>query len=359
MTKRSFSDALQRHPEIGGRPVSLRKLHERFPARPTGSSSALLRHMGPFEPRADGFRFSNGDFEITAEIAAKYLRFFQVEVIEQVARLGTKPFSDKLDDISIPVPLPFVPDITLPDAVIGDVVSAVTIRIVAELVDLVTSPAGGSYGRCGGMAFAGYDFYRQGWPVDGFGASVPAEDSALDEYVLDRLLDSLDLNAVTFLEWIMVLHVLPIVAEVAETVLLSSAGSVGGPLGSLIGGFLASRTDLFTFGGEGALLDRTKDEWVKIKERLDREAAWPVGLVYAGKKSPFNQHQVLAIGYSDSGLDTGTLEVWDNNHPRVTRTLTLDFRGDRLDETGADSRVRGIFLEEYEPRKPPSSLKRP
>jgi hypothetical protein len=351
-----FDAALQRHPEIAPRPVSIRGLQETFDPVPRTSVGALLRAMGPFIEQ-DAFAFHNG-FPITGEIAARYLKFATREAIEEVAALGTERYADVLSSLSIPVPVPLVPDISLPAELISEVVSAVGPRILGELLDSVTDPTDSVYGRCGGMAFAAYDFYLQGWPVDGFGTTIPPEDSPLDEYILDRLLDSLDLNVRTFLEWTMILYVLPEVDEFATATLLAAAGSFAFPIGTAIGAFIGSQVDIFDLGGPDILLDRTKAEWQAIKRKLDDEAAWPVGVIFGNKQSPFDQHQILAVGYEDTGLDSGTVIVWDNrDRTGKQRPMHLNFQGDELTESGLDGEVKGVFLEEYVPRKPPLGLK--
>lgn len=104
----------------------------------------------------------------------------------------------------------------------------------------------------------------------------------------------------------------------------------------------------------------------KIKDRLDAEAAAPIGLVFKNKSLLWDQHQVLAVGYTDNGLGRGTLEIWDNKGQftsgNVGETLNLDFRGDELAVTSTfassdNLQLAGIFLERYERRRPPLSLK--
>jgi hypothetical protein len=350
-----FKATMSRHEEITARPVSVRELQRRFQPSPRSSTRALLIRMGPFVAREDAFRFEN-DFPITFEILGDYVAFVAEEIVEEVARQGTRGFSDVLAGLRIPNPIPFAPDISLPNAIIGHVVERVQVELIAGIADLGLSPMGTNYGRCGGMAFAGYDLYRQGWQVRGFGSTIPAEDSALDKYIHDRLLDSLDLNVRKFLEWVMILHVMPKVGEIATAVLLSA---VGGPLAAALALFIGSDVDIFKLGGPGELLDRTKNEWQAITRKLDEEAAWPIGVIYGNKKSPFKQHQVLATDYEDAGLGTATLTIWDNEDGARDRTLTLDFRGDELQESGDDDIVKGIFLEAYAPKEPPESLRLP
>jgi hypothetical protein len=350
-----FKAAMSRHEEITSRPVSVRGLQRGFRPSPRSSTRALLIRVGPFVAREDAFRFEN-DFPITLQIAADYVAFVAEEIVEEVARKGTQGFSDVLSGLRIPNPIPFAPDISLPNAIIGHVVERVQLELIAGIGDLGLSPMGTNYGRCGGMAFAGYDLYRQGWQVRDFGTTIPAEDSALDKYIHDRLLDSLDLNVRKFLEWVMILHVMPKVGEIATAVLL---GAVGGPLAAALALFIGSDVDIFKLGGPGELLDRTKNEWQAIKRKLDEEAAWPIGVIYGNKKSPFKQHQVLATDYEDAGLGTAVLTIWDNEDGAQERTFSLDFRGDELQESGDDDIVKGIFLEAYAPKNPPDSLRLP
>jgi hypothetical protein len=67
-------------------------------------------------------------------------------------------------------------------------------------------------------------------------------------------------------------------------------GGFGGPIGSAIGALIGSQVDIFNLGGPKSTLSSTKDEWTKIKSKLDAEAAWPIGLVYSDAASPFAQH---------------------------------------------------------------------
>ena len=350
----SFNSALERHTEITQRPVSVTALLERFDPKPPESTRALLIRMGPLVPATDAFEFEN-DLPITIENAEQYLRFFSREVVEEAAALATKPFGDFLRDLSIPVPL--APDITLPSALIDLTVTRVQTEALGFILDVGLPPLGCNFGRCGGMAFAGYDFYQQGRTVagpGGFGSTIPPEDEPLDEYLVDRLLDSLDLNGRTFLDWWATLHLLPQLGRVATVTLLANVGSFLGPLGAVVGAFIGTRADIFEFGGPKPLLDRTKVEWPRIKRRLDEQAAWPVGLIYGDETNLFNQHQVLAIGYTETGLGTASLEVWDNEEGNKGRKFDLDFRGDELIESGfPDHRIKGVFAEEYQRRVPP------
>ncbi len=351
----SFKSALTRHKEIAPGPKSVRDLQKHFGSVPPDSARALLIKMGPFIASRDAFLFNNS-FAITAENAADFLNLFSEELTKDVVGLGVKQYTDFL--FSIKIPVPGLPDVSLPDAISDVVINKVIVELTARLTDSIIDPVGSGYGRCGGMAFAGYDFYRLGWPVDGFGATPPTT-GELGDYIFDRLMDSFELNARTFLEWLMILHILPDVDEIATATLLVAAGSFAWPIGPALGAWIGTKVDIFDLGGPQALLNNAKDEWLTIKSKLDGEAAWPIGLIYGDPKSPFDQHQVLAIGYTDSGLGTATLKVWDNNDANNDSELRLDFRGNELKVAGSVKPIKGIFHEEYIPRQPPSSLKLP
>jgi hypothetical protein len=356
----TLMEALERH-SITSRPVSLKELHSAFAPRPRGSTRALLIKMGPFKPDVDAFRFTN-EFGLTAANFVDFAEFFSEELVEQLTRLLTPKYLSVLNDIRIPVPL--FPDITLPDAVVDPVMTAVKEQF-ARVFDLVFPPIlEGEFGRCGGMAFAGYDFYLQGRPVDGFGTTPPTE-GQLGDYLYSRLLDSLDLNARTFLEWWMIVHVLPGIDKVATATLLAAAAALGGPVGIAIVAFVESQTDIFDFGGADKLLKKTTSEWKDLKDRLDKEAACPLGLIFSDKPNLFDQHQVLAVDYSDDGLGVAELVIWDNSlttaagTPAPGRTLSLDFRQDTLrvseqPKPGGSRVIKGIFCEEYTPKTPPA-----
>jgi len=133
---------------------------------------------------------------------------------------------------------------------------------------------------------------------------------------------------------------------------------------------VGSQVNLFNFGGEKVILDRTKNEWQKIKNRLDAEAACPIGLLYKTSFTPLDDHQVLAIGYEDNGFGNPELMVWDNNDGSQARIYKIDFNGDALEVdkftisnkdkslTHQDgSSIKGFFLENYSHVQPPVELK--
>jgi hypothetical protein len=352
--------AVRRHLEVTARPLTVEAMSQRFDPSPSSSTKALLIKMGPFIPGEDGFPFRN-DFGLTNTNAVELARTFRDEVIEAATPGIVNRYTGFLRNLSFEIPIPVLsnPSVGLPDFVVGQVGARVTAELLAGIADLGFDPHEGTYGRCGGMAFAGYDFYQHGWSVQGFSSTPPTEGD-LGDYIFARLIDSLELNARTFVEWLAELHVLPRLNRVADTAFGAAVGSVGGPLGVVLGAFVADQGDLFHFGGAGELLSSTKEEWLKLKDRLDEQAAWPLGLIYGDKKSPFDQHQVLAIGYSDSGLGTGTLDIWNNNEVHVADTLTIDFRGSELSVGGFNDghSIKGFFVEDYRTKRPPEGLRR-
>jgi hypothetical protein len=353
----STRSSLARHTQITDSPTSIRALQARFSPTPLDSLKALLTRMGPFVATTDAFHFVNS-FPLPAARAVQLRDPVEDALFNAAVPRIVEKFKRKLDSIKIPLPGP-IPDVELPDIIIRGVLDEVTATLIAELSDEILGPIPGRYGRCGGMAFAGYDFYLLGWPVDARLGTTPPESGALGDYIFERLLESLELNALTFAEWVIDLHVLPKLDDVATAALLASAGSVGGAIGIAIGAFIGSGVDIFEFGGPDSVLGRTKDEWLRIKDKLDSEAAWPIGLIYGDSANPIDQHQVLATGYTDFGNGTATLTLWDNNDGNRPRGLDLDFRGNELVASGSTRDLKGIFLEDYSRREPPLSLKFP
>jgi len=355
-TIRRLRAALARHPEIHGNPVVLQALQRRFQSMPPTSVEALLLKMGPFAGATDGFRFNNS-FPITDEQSQELRRRYRV-VTDAVVGTVVGQVRDILGGIRADVPLRGT--VGLPAVVIDAVVGEVTTTLAGGLVDDIAAAAiPGDFGRCGGMAFAGYDFYLAGWQVDERLGTSPPAGGVLGDYIFARLLDSIELNAGTFVDWVANLHYLPKVSRVANLALGTAVGSFGGPIGIALGAVLGSQIDVFDLGGAKVLLERSKAEWTKLKQRLDDEAAWPLGLIYDDNASPFGQHTLLAVGYAERNDGTGTIIAWDNNAPNMDRSLDLDFRGDELRIGTWSHPLRGFFLVDYSPKLPPESLHLP
>jgi hypothetical protein len=190
---------------------------------------------------------------------------------------------------------------------------------------------------------------------------MPPTTGPLSDYLFNRLLDSLDLNAGTFIDWVVNLHVMPVISRGANITLGAAVGSLGGPIGAAFGALLGSQVDVFDLGGPTVILDRTKNEWQRITSTLDAAAACPVGFIYGDSAIPTDQHQVLAIDYIDNHDGTARLYLWDNNNSNHLQILALDFRGDELQvvDSALDfpRTLKGIFLEEYSFQRPPDILR--
>ncbi len=184
------------------------------------------------------------------------------------------------------------------------------------------------YGMCGGMAFVAADYYHANQPLPRGSDyhDIPQNDTprgqALRAHLWSRQVQSLQLNAAQLLAWMIMLHI---------------------PL---------------PFAGPGWLLQRTREEWDRLKTILDQGQPWPLCLI-GSSVSPFNNHQVLATGYDDGGDGTGVIYLYDMNDPGKEQTIRLDMRATTLaaeesvpnPDRGA---LRGFFCEQYTPGELPA-----
>jgi hypothetical protein len=67
----SSAAALDRHPEITDRPISVAALLEHFQQAPPTSAKALLIRMGPFDPAHDAFRFIHSVFSAVSSVRTR------------------------------------------------------------------------------------------------------------------------------------------------------------------------------------------------------------------------------------------------------------------------------------------------
>src|SRR5207249_939595 len=136
-----------------------------------------------------------------------------------------------------------------------------------------------TYGRCGGMAFAGLDYFLIGQDVPG--DTQPPASGPLRDYIWQRLLDSLDLNVTRYLDWTMQLHIMPVISKLASAAIGAAAGTlIGGPIGTAIGALVGGGEDILGLGGPKVLVGRTRDELNNVRSRLDTGPGWPIGLIY-------------------------------------------------------------------------------
>lgn len=353
---KSLRRAVQRHPEIPAANASVRGLLRHFDVMPPKSLRALLRQTGPFDAATDAFRFVNR-FPIT-EQNGQQIRIRFRNALNSVMGITESRFKTPLDDIDLNV-TGIGGKISIPDVIKGQVLQRVAADLVGELGAKLADAIPGSYGRCGGMAFAGYDFFLHGYPVDERLGTSPPSAGVLGDYIFDRLLDSLELNVLRFLDLVVTLHILPILGKGATIALAAAVGAAEGPIGALIGAYVGGQVDIFRLGGPGSVLDEARKEWPTIKGILDSQAAVPIGYIFGSSANPIDQHQVLAIGYRELGNGKATLTVWDNREKNVSRDLELDFRGSELQVANAfnGEALKCIFAERYMPQTPPASLK--
>lgn len=364
-------------------PCSQRELEQRFSPEVPGSLRALLERMGPvleeggatrFVAAQHGFWFNN-KWKLAANDAraladrmssaisngARAIEQQTRACIRDAVRLSTTIWTP-CGDIEIELP---TPDFVL-DAIfdgVGAAIQAFITPILAGIMEL----APGTYGRCGGMAFAALDFFLAKWPVDDRFGTTPPESGKLRQYIWQRLLDSLDQNLGRFVDAMFEIHLLPAISVAATAALVGLAsGTIAGPIvGLAIAALLAGEhVDFFHLGGASKLLGQCQDDWRRLAERLDGERApvWPLGLVYGNELSPAKQHQVLATALADRGDGTGTLTVYDNAHPCEDLHWVVDLRGPELVVTGdrlADKDIKSILCEEYHPAVPYAELKLP
>ncbi len=255
------------------------------------------------------------------------------------------------------VDVPAIPTFNLPAIVVAEVVRRVTNDLTNQLLNTVVSGFPGTFGRCGGMAFAGLDYFLVGRNVSD-SAQQPAS-GPLRDYIWKRLLDSLDLNVTKFLEWVMQLHILRAISATASAAIGAAAGTVlAGPVGAAVGAFMAGKGDILGLGGARVLADRTGGEIDKLRTQLRAGPGWPIGLIYDDSAFVWEQHQMLALRFRDIGDRRLELIVWDNNDGRQETTWTVDLSGDELQVSGGgerDDQIKGIICEEYRPAVPPSA----
>lgn len=197
-----------------------------------------------------------------------------------------------------------------------------------KLHNLAAAAIPKSYGLCGGMAFAALDYFKTGVEIPrGTGPDDwPPPGSALRSYLWRRLIESWELNGVTFIEWIARLHVLP-------AVWIFDAGTK-------------------------ALLRRSRSQWVALKRQIDDGQPVPLGLV-GETKDPFKDHQLVAYGYEETGERTKTIYVYDVNCPGAERTIDVDFSDPNMLRAAEScprqgDPLRGFFCESYEVVVPPA-----
>lgn len=329
-----------------------RALANRFLHSPPGSLKGVLAAAGPFVASHDAFAFTNSGWTIT-EDEALVLRERYQGAVDAVKLVGIEALRTALSGISVGVPI--VGTVGLPALAIDEIIRRVTGALTDKLLDSIISGTPASFGRCGGMAFSGLDYFLAARDVPA--SPQQPQSGALRDYIWKRLLDSIDLNVVQFLEWTLQLHVMPVVSKLASGSIGAVAGSViGGPVGAAFGALVAGSDDILGLGGPKVLANRTRQELRQLHQRLDAEPAWPIGLIFDDSALVWDQHQILALRSRDLAADRVELSVWDNNLGRMGTTWTVDATGDQVHVSGGvgrHDRVKGIIFERYDPAAPP------
>ena len=171
-------------------------------------------------------------------------------------------------------------------------------------------------GLCGGMAFAARDFFEARIDAPP-GEDPPLPETPLFNYLVDRLIDSLDLpnGPLRYFQWM-------------------------------------SLPDEDTWLGRGLRSMSLREEWPQIKKDIDQGHPVPLGLIRAHSHDPRDlgaNHQVLCHGYETDVTDRlDRLVVYDPNHPRERVVLTVDrgVGGERLLYSTGEP-TRGFFRSRY------------
>lgn len=156
-----------------------------------------------------------------------------------------------------------------------------------------------SNGLCGGMVYAVRDYFEDRYPIPQKATPVNNEDDPLTQYIINRLLASLDLSDVTM--YIKLMN--PTYADTDDGLLLQT-------------------------GQQGRAYITIREEWPMIKRDVDQGLPCPVGLVRVKSFNPGDlghNHQVMIYGYRLSGNNV-ILKTYDPNYPKddnVTITLSL------------------------------------
>ena len=181
--------------------------------------------------------------------------------------------------------------------------------------------AAGGYGLCGGMSYAALDMFKVGMPIPWMTeqGERPQSGSRLRGYLWRRQLQSFGRDIDRFLVWIVYLNWIP----------------------------------KWLRGGPSWLAKESREEWVKLKEHIDGGSPIPLGLVRQ-TISPFECHQVLAMGYDEPGGDQGVIYVYDPNCPGKESKIEFSLTGQDLQGKELCSKVdlMGFFCEDYEPEDP-------
>ena len=204
-------------------------------------------------------------------------------------------------------------------------VPAKTLRVKVGAISTTIGLGDASGGLCGGMAFTVRDLFEHQLAPPPSGVNPPPDSPAFD-YIVDRLLDSLQglhgaaLGA-RYYEWMVLPDRIPVIRR-------------------------------------GVADQTVRESLPEVRRCIDSGHLAPLGLVCAASVRPHDlgkNHQVLAFAHETSAGRT-VLRIYDPNWPdRDDITLTCVLRGSASHpfaySTG-DHTVRGFFLSGYSPADP-------
>lgn len=236
--------------------------------------------------------------------------------------------SDMLSAASVAVAAvaePFAAAYGLIGIAVDVIASAILTPIVSRL--LIGAGINPGFGLCGGMAYAALDYWNKNWVVPcGPGPERPdpttPPGAELRDYIWKRLIDSLATDAHRMLETMLIEKTLP--------------------------------------GGDSLMLDQTNDEWGIIRRHLDAGQPWPFALI-GPSFLPFDNHQMLAIGYDDLGNSRMRIKVYDSNNPGKVCNLEIDLSSTNLGRSydanaGSWWPLKAMLAHAYSPRTPPIAV---
>jgi hypothetical protein len=197
-----------------------------------------------------------------------------------------------------------------------------------------------TYGFCGGMAAAAYDFRLAARTIPST-ISTPKQLSVLHQYLYQRQIDTFGVMG----EYI---------AKFAQWMLLPEQTIIG-------------------------TQKRTYDEFVEIRAKLNEGNAVVLGLVQANNShlKIWNNHQVLAYGYSKTSANIININIYDPNYPQrddliikieqvplsttfipditLCKETILGFKCTR-NLPYPNDKLRGFFAMPYMPVSPPKKI---
>jgi len=191
-----------------------------------------------------------------------------------------------------------------------------------------------NYGLCGGMSSAAYDYFLAGRKPGA--AEVPEAGSTLHKYLFKRALDTFGFFGENLLK--------------------------------------VGRWTMLPDGESNGVQRQTRLEWENIKRELDGEKAVVLTLIYRSAKSTkdlfnviWDNHQVLAYGYTPRTDGMIDIHIYDSNFPAVNDAIVQAKRISLNTEQGLleglecqeiipgrkTIKVRGFFTMDYEKESPP------